>query len=492
MSLARKIFSLVISLAVVGGSGCGGGGGRLEFEDQTVRIDRLAWRDVAVWVTDTTATVRWQTRDPKTSQVFYGTTTRLDQKTPEDPTLTTAHEVTLEGLQPNTLYYFLAVGRNETGDGEVKTDLRQLTTHNGALSRIAFVSDRALPGECTAGSVCWGDQRLWIMNADGTNPRPLTVGSGAQPCWSPDGTWLVFQTQRDGNGELYAINADGTNLRNLTHTPNLAEWDPALSPDGTRLAFARAPLQRGAGGSAAELYVLDLVHGGEPVQITSNQVLDEAPTWSPDGAQLAFVSTERTALVALNHPNVRADSVVVTDLSGVRLSEDQFVVHAEEGVLDFTAASNVFGQRVRIQFRWAVEGGEESGTMEPRVPFPNREIFVMNADGSGRHNLTNHESSDTQPDWSPTGRLAFVSDREGNQEIYTMDSNGGNVVNVTRHLDSDAQPSWSPDGNSIAFVSNRTGLIEIFTLPAGGGEAVNVTNFTSGDIQPAWGPAGSS
>lgn len=491
MRVAWKVFSLAVGLAVVWGGGCGGGGSRLEFEDQTVRIDRLAWRDVAVWVTDTTATIRWQTREPKTSQVFYGTTPSLDQKTAEDPVLTTVHEVTLEGLQPNTLYYFLAVGRNETGGGEVRAELRKLTTHNGRLSRIAFVSDRVLPSECSAGSVCWGDQRLWIMNADGTNPRLLTAGSGAQPCWSADGTWLVFQTQRDGNGELYAVNADGTNLRNLTQTPNLAEWDPALSPDGTRLAFARAPLQRGAGGSEAELYVLDLV-SGETRQITANRVLDEAPTWSPDGSQLAFVSTERTALVALNHPNVRADSVVVTDLSGVRLSEDQFVVYAEEGVLDFTAASNVFGQRVRIQFSWAAEGGEGSGTMEARVPFPNREIFVMNADGSGRHNVTNHEASDTQPDWSPTGRLAFVSDRDGNQEIYTMDSNGGNVANVTQHLDSDTQPSWSPDGNSIAFVSNRTGLIEIFVLPVGGRDVVNVTNFTSGDIQPAWGPAGSS
>ena len=82
------------------------------------------------------------------------------------------------------------------------------------------------------------------MNADGSNPVNLTNNPSADAvwagAWSPEGARIVFQTGRDGNGELYVMNADGSNPRNLTNS----SWDEkggSWSPDGTKVVFWQAP-----------------------------------------------------------------------------------------------------------------------------------------------------------------------------------------------------------------------------------------------------------
>jgi Tol biopolymer transport system component len=83
----------------------------------------------------------------------------------------------------------------------------------------------------------------------------------------------------------------------------------------------------------------------------------------------------------------------------------------------------------------------------------NFEIYVINADGSGQENLTQHPARDSHPSWSRDGRkLAFVSRRDGNSEIYVMNADGSGLRNVTRAPSNDLGPAWSPDGRAIAFV----------------------------------------
>ena len=83
----------------------------------------------------------------------------------------------------------------------------------------------------------------------------------------------------------------------------------------------------------------------------------------------------------------------------------------------------------------------------------NSEIYVINADGSGQENLTQHPARDSHPSWSRDGRkLAFVSRRDGNSEIYVMNADGSGLRNVTRAPSNDLRPAWSPDGRAIAFV----------------------------------------
>ena len=57
------------------------------------------------------------------------------------------------------------------------------------------------------------------MSADGGGKRQLTTAAGGSdsPAWSPDGKWIVFASNRDGNSEIYVMNADGNEQRRLTH-----------------------------------------------------------------------------------------------------------------------------------------------------------------------------------------------------------------------------------------------------------------------------------
>lgn len=69
----------------------------------------------------------------------------------------------------------------------------------------------------------------------------------------------------------------------------------------------------------------------------------------------------------------------------------------------------------------------------------------MNADGSGKINLTSNSAVDLSPAWSPDGaKIVFSSDRDGDSDIYTMDADGSNLVQVTNARYDEGQPDWQP------------------------------------------------
>jgi len=98
-------------------------------------------------------------------------------------------------------------------------------------SKIAFDTDRD------------GNFEVYLMNPDGTGLVDLT-NSGtneAFPAWSPDGSKIAFGTDRDGNDEVYVMNADGTGSVNLTHNPAFDGYTVAWR--GTGVAHAASPLR---------------------------------------------------------------------------------------------------------------------------------------------------------------------------------------------------------------------------------------------------------
>ena len=83
------------------------------------------------------------------------------------------------------------------------------------------------------------------------------------------------------------------------------------------------------------------------------------------------------------------------------------------------------------------------------------------------------------------GRIAFVTDRDGNQEIYVMDASGLNEVNLSHNPAADYAPEWSPDGSKIAFVSIRSGKPEIYIMSTISNEVARVPN-TEWAVSVTW------
>ena len=278
-------------------------------------------------------------------------------------------------------------------------------------TRIVFASNRNVNG----------DLEIYLMNPDGRQIRQLTEQpkTDTNPAWSPDGQKITFMSYRDLKqipkrgvlrGEIYLMNADGTNSINLTRSPERAEGVSTWSPDGKQIAFTSAELFNGHTLVNSDIFVMD-VDGGDPINITNHDALDQTPDWSPDGNRIAFssnrdgnweiylINPDGTNLINLiNHP-------------------------AKDGRPDWSPDGN------RIAFTSDRDG--------------NLEIYVMNADGANPINLTNHPAKDNHSSWSPDGtRIAFDSNRDGNAEIYVMNADGANPINLTQDPHWDVHPAW--------------------------------------------------
>ena len=151
---------------------------------------------------------------------------------------------------------------------------------------IVFRSNRATP------TVNIAD--LWVMDADGTNERPLIVQDDDQryPAFSPDGTRIAYTSRNArGDADLWIANADGTGAR-LLYDSGVADSAPSWSPDSTRLAFE----QHDPGVSTnGDIFILD-VGNGDVTRLTEDPAHDEGPAWSPDGSMIAFTSQRADAL----------------------------------------------------------------------------------------------------------------------------------------------------------------------------------------------------
>jgi Tol biopolymer transport system component len=133
-----------------------------------------------------------------------------------------------------------------------------------------------------------GAQQTYVVNVDGTNPHRVGDPSleGRDATFSPDGTLLAFVGGHfDKDQGIFVMNADGTNVRPMR--PGTDQWafgftPPVWSPAGRRLAFGARPI------NASQVFVVD-VDNGRPVNVSNDEAFEDwGPAWSPDGSHLAW------------------------------------------------------------------------------------------------------------------------------------------------------------------------------------------------------------
>ena len=230
-----------------------------------------------------------------------------------------------------------------------------------------------------------------------------------------------------------------------------------------------------AGGPA--LYTI--TPGSTATKIPGTSTGDNQPVWSPDGSRIAFQSSSGSTNQEI--------SVMNADGSGRTQITDTTTV--TNSIAEGEPAWSPDGSQIAFV---ANKSGSDTTT--------DQEIWVMNADGSGRTQLTNTVQGvrDTHPAWSPDGdKIAFLGEgRDGtNSNIYVMDTNPAtdDAFNLTPNTSTpvyqynDEDPSWSPDGTQIAYST----IGDVWKIDVDGTDRTNLTSGTGG-TNPAWSPNGNS
>jgi TolB protein len=294
-------------------------------------------------------------------------------------------------------------------------------------------SAHATPGKSSE-SIAWTTDRngrftnydLYKMRVGSSQQTQLTTDPNVdlEAAWYPDGTRMAFVTDRESPGfldtEIYTMNADGSNQTKLFNDPSCYDFDPAYSPDGTRLAYSRQC--DGITGDSV-LYVKSATGTDIGTALAGTEITpyDELPTWSPDGSQIAYDGGDGPFATD------DQDIYVISSTGGV--AHDITDIHPNHEIAaDWNPKTN------EILFYSGLDYVIDD------------EIYKVNSDGTGLVQLTNNTWGDFDPAWSPSGgRIAFSATPDPSQEdIYVMNQNGNAIIQLTNDPSDDLDPDWQP------------------------------------------------
>jgi len=299
------------------------------------------------------------------------------------------------------------------------------------------------------------ESEVWLAGPDGGGARNLSESAGHDSIavWSPDGTRVAFESDRDGYIDIWVAPVAGGPAVKATRSIDRIlqmegfEFSPLWSPDGYRLAVTRDD----------RIWVV-LADGSLPTRLSDMTAESGRAAWSPDGARLAFVSGDDLWLVPVDQ------SASPRNLTATPTQKEDDPIWSPDGTrLAFTRASD---------------------------------IWVAAADGSGAVNLTPlTDSTDRLPRWLPDGTgLVFSSNREGSYKIFRVSTQGGIASRISNHTipagvgSGDLVSDVSPDGARVAFTRvtyNPQRQTAAGTVRLDGSDLVT---FATGASAPSWSP----
>jgi Tol biopolymer transport system component len=253
-----------------------------------------------------------------------------------------------------------------------------------------------------------GADQICAINADGGNRRQLTFQETTD--WyatlAPGGREIVFSSLRAGLFAIYRMSANGEDVQRLSPPGAGGDYSPAISPDGSKIAFTRAE------GGNQNIWLMNRDGSGLTAltAVTGDAI---EPVWSPDGGQIAY---------AWRPAGADSFTHIVMDANGGNARELRTPLAAVGPRFDWSPDG-----------RWlAIYAG----------PFAARDIYLLAVEGSQLYRLT-YGHDNLAPSFSPDGNwLVFTSARSGNNELYLIRLDGTGLTRLTAGETASWQPRW--------------------------------------------------
>lgn len=350
---------------------------------------------------------------------------------------------------PNTLYRVPALGGKPIALVE---DVDSPPTFSPDARQMAYV--RGYPDAL--------ESVMMVANVDGTGEKRLSTLKSPQanftfgpaPGWSPDGRQIACSVSVSGEQgqyqEVYQVDPLTGATRPVTNRKWRRVYRMAWLKDGSGLIMSAAD-------SENNLQVWEVPYpSGEPRKVTNDLNEYMELTLTADSNTAAMVQSDQQANLWVSPAADGRNAVQITSnnydaLDGLTWTPD--------GRLLYTSARN--------------------GT---------NDIWMVDAQGKQRIQLTENAGNNTSPAMSPDGKMIiFVSTRDGQQHLWTMDVAGGRVQRATEGKH-DMSPVFSPDGQWIIYRSHVLGNPNLFRLPVAGGAPTRLTEVITGP--PAISPDG--
>jgi tricorn protease len=357
---------------------------------------------------------------------------------------------------------------------------------------------------------------LWIASREGGAARRLTshVGDELYPKFSPDGKWIAFTGEYDGNPDVYVISAEGGEPRRLTFHPGndiVLGW----TPDGKDILF-RSDRFSAPPGRYTKLFLVSPQGGpAKALQVPRASLT----TFSPDGAKIAYLETSQEFRTWKRYRGGWSLPIAIFDLkknsyeelpktAGMDLfpmwhGNTIYFISDRDGVMNLFSYDLGSKQTKKLtdykeyDIKWPSLGPDaivyENGGVLHEFNLAsgktrNLPIVVRAEDVEARPEFKSVAQSIGSYSLSPSAARALVEAR-GN--IFTIPAEHGSIRTLTTNHSGvhELNPAWSPDGKWIAYLSDKTGEFELYTRPQMGGEETRIT--TDGGVYrygPVWSP----